>query len=136
MGATKVTRLQQLRAKVLHRLPQSARAEIQAANQKNAEEFVATVEPIIPRGDPANGNLVDTLVIRPGDRSSTAVVVSIGDKAHPHPLHLEAGHRNKDGTHTPAKPYWNPAKRVVTKRAKGRASRAANKAIKAVAAST
>lgn len=100
------------------------------ANQANADEFAGRVAAIIPRGDPSNGNLVDTLVVRPGEESETAVLVSIGGPGHIYPLHLEAGHRSKDGTHVPAKPFWNPAKRVMRKRARSRGARALSKAVK------
>lgn len=121
-----------IRTKAHTLLPERLKAELRQANEQNADEFMARIESIIPRGDPENGNLVDTLVKRPGERSEMAVLVSIGDHQHKHPLHLEAGHRNKDGSHTPAKPFWNPAKAVMRKRLNARAARALRKVVKEV----
>lgn len=121
--------------KILKRLPAALRDQIKAANTKNADEFIKLVATNIPRGDPEDGNLVDTL--HKGDatgnrRSETGVVVTIGGPDQPHPVHLEAGHRNKDGTHVPGKPYWWPARRVLRKRAKSRVARAANAAVRSL----
>ena len=129
---TRVEGLERLKRRLAD-LSEAGRAEILKANQRNADEFADTVRKIIPKGNPEDGNLVDTLEVKPGE-TETGVLVTIGGPDQPHPLHLEAGHRNPDGSHTPAKPYWNPAKRVLKKRARGRASRALNKAIKDVSA--
>jgi hypothetical protein len=112
-------------------LTEEARAEIRKANNASADEFMAKVRAIIPKGDPANGNLVDTLEKQDGE--GTGVIVSIGGPDHPYPLHLEAGHKARDGSHVPGKPFWNPTKRVLSKRHRGRAARALNKAIKKMA---
>lgn len=134
--ATKVEGLARLRAKVLQRFPAAVKADMKAANRKNAEEFAATVRRIIPKGDPKDGQLVETLQISDAEGSETGVEVTIGGPSAPHPLHLEAGHRNRDGSHTAAKPFWNPAKRTMSKKAKGRANRVANKAIKGLTTPT
>lgn len=128
--ATRVEGLERLRAKVLGRLTQAAKAEMKAANQKSADEFAAAVRLALPKGDAEDGHLADTLEVKDSAKSETGVEVSLGDADHPYPFHLEGGHRNKDGSHTPAKPTWNPAKRAVAKRAKSRGQRAANKVIK------
>jgi len=130
MARTKVEGLERLKARV-SALPEKAKAELRVANERNATEFEAMVRSIIPTGDPANGHLKDSLVKGPGI-TETGVVVTIGGPQAPYPLHLEAGHRNADGTHTPAVPFWNPAKRVLRKKQKGRATRAMNKAVKAI----
>lgn len=122
---------ERFRRRMIERLPQAARAEIEKANDANAEEFMTGVRRIIPRGDPANGNLVDTLEKRRG--TGTGVIVSIGGPNQPHPLHLEAGHKARDGSHVPPKPFWNPTKRILRKRMQGRASRALTKAVKIAA---
>lgn len=130
MAKTRVEGLEALRAKVLDRFPEAAKEEMRKANEKNAQEFEAGVRRIIPKGDPKNGNLVDTL--NTAAEGETGFRVTIGGPGAPYPLHLEAGHRNADGSHTPAKPFWNPTKRVLAKRARGRANRGMNKAVKAV----
>lgn len=132
MARVSVEGLERLRAKVLQRLPAKAKALIATANDKNADEFVETVRRIIPKGDAADGHLVDTLEKIPAKDSETGVAVTIGGPDQPHPLHLEGGHRARDGSHVAAKPFWNPAKAVLRKRARGRASRAMSAAVKSI----
>jgi hypothetical protein len=117
---------------VASRLPAAAKAQLKAANEKSADEFVSTLERILPVGDERRGHIRDTLKKRDGDPEfgGVGVLVSLGDAAHPYPLHLEAGHKAADGSHVPGKPAWNPAKRIVAKKHKARIARAANKAIK------
>jgi hypothetical protein len=134
MARTRTEGLKAYRAKLLNRLPDAAKAEMQRANERTADDFLATVKRIIPRGDPKDGNLADTLEKRAGDPEfgGLGVAVSVGGPGHPYPLSLEAGHKAPDGSHVPGKPFWNPAKRLAAKRHKGRASRAQSKAIKSV----
>lgn len=129
--SAKVQGLERLRNKVLQRLPTEARAKLDAANSRNADEFLARVAIVVTKGDPKDGNLVDTLKKEKSDRSETGYAVSIGGPDQPHPMHLEGGHRAPDGSHVPGKPYWNPTKRVMKKRARARNARAASAAIKA-----
>ena len=124
---SRVEGLQRFRQRVLERFPQAARDEIKKANQRSAAEFAATVKRIIPKGDELAPELDQTLEVRDG--TETGVIVSIGGPQAPYPLHLEAGHKARDGSHVPAKPFWNPAKRITAKKHKGRASRALRKAI-------
>jgi hypothetical protein len=125
--ASRVENLARFRTRVLSRFPKAAQDEMKKANRKSAEEFAATVRRIIPKGDALAPELDQTLEIRDGDQ--TGVIVSIGGPQAPYPLHLEAGHKAPDGSHVPAKPFWNPAKRLASKKHKGRASRALRKAI-------
>jgi hypothetical protein len=131
MARTKTENLQRWRQKVLERFPDAAREQMRQANDKSADEFMATIRRIIPEGDADAPELISTLEKRAGDAGfgGLGVVVSIGGPAAPYPLHLEAGHKARDGSHVPAKPFWNPAKRVTTKRHKGRAARALRKAV-------
>lgn len=128
------TQIKVIRQTAAHLLPQKLKDDLREANDHNADEFMDRIRSVIPRGDPDDGNLVDSLSKRAGDRSEMAVIVSIGDAQHKHPMHLEGGHRNADGSHTPAKPFWNPTKRVMAKGIKARASRALRQAIKEVTA--
>lgn len=123
--------LAKLRATLLARLPSEARAEMRKANEKSADDFMQTIRKIIPEGDAEAPELIDTLAKQNVDE--VAVEVSIGGPSAPYPLHLEAGHKARDGSHVPPKPFWNPAKRVVSKRHKGRAARALRKAIQTAA---
>jgi hypothetical protein len=129
--ASRVEGLQRLRQKVLDRFPKAARDVMREANEKSATEFESTVRRIAPKGDDLAPELLETLEKRPGDVEfgGLGVLVTIGGPQAPYPLHLEAGHKARDGSHVPPKPFWNPAKRVVSKRHKGRAARALRKAI-------
>lgn len=131
MARSRTEGMDAYRRRMLSLIPERLQANIRDANDKNAEEFMGLVRRIIPKGEPADGNLVETLEKRAGE--GTSVIVTIGGPEAPHPLHLEAGHKNPDGSHTPPKPYWNPAKRVLRKKARGRSARALNKAIKETA---
>lgn len=112
------------------RLPEAARERMRRANEKNADEFKAKVESIIPHtGDDKGGDLKSTLVKEKLD-NDTGYRVSVGGPEAPYPMHLEAGHMGPDGKPVPGKPYWNPAKQVVKKRARGRSARALNAAIR------
>lgn len=134
MARTRTEGLQQQRQKVLRRFPAAAREEMRRANEKSADEFMALVRRILPPGDPDAPELVSTLEKRPGDETSggLGVIVSIGGPSAPYPMHLEAGHRAADGSHVPGRPFWNPARRVVNRKHKGRAARAQRKAIKTI----
>lgn len=128
MGKTKVTR----KSRALDRLVASVKEAALEGSLENAEAFAKRIRLIIPKGDPKDGRLVDTLETGKVASSETGAFATIGGPAAPHPLHLEAGHRNKDGSHTPAKPFWFPARRVMAKSFNARQSRKINKAIKAL----
>jgi hypothetical protein len=126
-----------LRERLLSRLPKEAREKIAQANEQNAQEFYSTVKAAIPVGRPGEGDkhpgaLVATLKIKP--YGEVGQIVTLGDAAHPYPAHLEFGHRNQDGVHVPAEPFWYPARRVKAKRFRGRIMRAMNAAVKAASA--
>lgn len=129
--ASRTEGLQRFRQKALSRFPKAAQDAMREANDKTADEFMATVRQILPEGDDKAPELVSTLEKRPGDAEfgGLGVVVTIGGPKAPYPLHLEAGHKAADGSHVPAKPYWNPAKQRAAKKHKGRAARALRKAI-------
>lgn len=132
---TRVEGLKRFRAKVLGRLPKAARDQMRQANEKNADEFMGLVRRIIPKGDPEDGRLVDTLRKEDDRLSEVGVRVTIGgqETGQKHPMHLEGGHRAADGTHVPGKPFWNPSKTVTTKRAYARNRRSRNKVVKEMA---
>lgn len=115
------------------RLPEAAREQMRRANERNATEFKQKVESIVPHtGDDKGGDLKSTLVMEKSD-NDTGYSVSIGGPEAPYPMHLEAGHMAPGGKKVEGKPYWNPAKQVVKKRARGRAARALNKVVKEAA---
>jgi hypothetical protein len=119
----------------MERLPDAALAQMLGANLTSATEFEAFIRRGLPRGTPEDGHLVDTLQLRRGKESRTAILVSIGDAEQTHILHREAGHRNADGSHTPAKPLWYPALRVLKKRHRKRASDALKRVVAIVSGS-
>lgn len=124
--------LERFKARVLALAGPQAEAALKRANELNAEDFRATVARIIPRGDPEDGHLVDSLRVEPSGDTGSAV--SIGDAKHPYPLHLETGHKLPSGKTVPGKAYWFPSKRVTAKKARGRLVRAERLVIKAAAA--
>jgi hypothetical protein len=132
--SAKLVDVDELKARLLRLAGPDAFMAIKAANQKNAQEFASTVARVIPRGDERAGHLVDTL--RQSDYGDLGAQVEIGGAGtgYPYPAHLEWGHRNKDGSHTPGKPFWFPAKVVIAKRARLRVLRAQRALIKSVAA--
>lgn len=128
--ASRVEGLERFKRKVQQRLTPKAKEISKKANRRNAQEFDGLVRRALKRGDPARGHLVDTLAME--DVGETGVQNSLGDAAHPYPMHLEGGHRNADGSHTAPQPTWNPAKVVMKKKAKARANRAASEAVKSM----
>jgi hypothetical protein len=131
MAKTRTEGLQRFRQKVIQKFPDAARQVMADANNKTADDFMATIRRIIPEGDADAPELIATLEKRQGDPEygGLGVVVSIGGPDAPYPLHLEGGHKARDGSHVPPKPFWNPAKRLAAKRHKGRAARALRKAV-------
>ena len=136
MADPKIEGMERWKAKVGSRLSPALKAQMKADNGKSADEFMKLVARNIPRGDPKDGHLADSLKKEDATRSETGVAVSIGDAAHPYPMHLEGGHRTANGKHVPGKPFWNPAKRVLVKRHRSRSARGVNKVIKAMAGPT
>jgi hypothetical protein len=120
-----------LRRKLLAIIGPKAEAEIGKANMQNAEDMARTARSAVPRGDPELGHLANTITAR--QTTTTAAEASIGDENYHYPLHLEVGHRARDGSHVPAKAFWFPSRRLVKKRTYGRLARAERKAIKAIA---
>lgn len=131
MAKSRTEGLAEFRQRVLQRLPKEAKDQMAKANEKSADEFFSLVERIIPRGDDEDGHLADTLV-KEAIPGGVGFKVSLGDAAHPYPLHLEGGHLAADGSHVPPVEFWNAARHQVAKRHKGRASRAISKAVKIV----
>lgn len=129
--ANEVRGLDSLRAKIA-KLPEEAKRLMREANEKNANEFKAKVLSIIPTDE---GELAASVEMTSGD-TETSFQVAIGGPETPYPLHVEGGHMTKSGTLVPAKPFWNPAKRVTKKRAQSRAARALSKAAKSIAGPT
>jgi hypothetical protein len=124
----KAANIERMRTRMLAIVGPKAEAMILKANELSAKQFAATVRRAIPRGDPKGGELVNTIVTEQPTR--VGVSVSIGNPEVPYPLHLETGHRARDGTHVPGKAYWFPAKQVTKKSARNRVLRAERAAIK------
>jgi len=129
--SAKIVGGENLKAKAKFVLTTKGMSILQKANIANAKQFADLVRTAIPQ-DPEShrgAHLVDTL-----EQTSvppTGAQVSIGTAAVPYPLHLETGHRARDGSHVPAKAYWFPAKRVVQKGSRARTLRSYRAAIKA-----
>ncbi len=126
--ANGVENLERLKRRI-EKLSDAAKTKMEKANALNSAEFEAKVNAIIPHtGDAKGGDLKATLTRERGE-TETGWKVSIGGPGAPYPLHLEAGHMGPGGKPVPAKPFWNPAKRVLRKRAEGRRNRALKQAV-------
>lgn len=130
--------LDRLRAKVLGKLPAAAKSKLKAANVKNADDFFGRVQPLIPREDGSDprrspGTLASTLT--KGEQGELGAFVALGGPAAPYALHLEAGHRTKNGATVPPKRFWNPVRRLMRKTARSRQTRAIREAAKIAAGS-
>lgn len=121
-----------LAAKVA-RLPAAVAEALKAVNGQNAEEFAQRVRAVIPVDDAASVHLAETVRTEPG-KSPLARRAVVGGPEAPYPAHLEYGHIGPGGVHVAPRPFWWPTWREGKRRFKGRASRAASKAIKLVAA--
>jgi hypothetical protein len=127
--SAKVEGLERLRARMMALVGPDQEGALLKANTASAREFERLVRSAVPVGDPAGGHLVSTLGSR--QVGPTGVEVSIGEPgSQGYPLHLEAGHRARDGSHVPGKPFWYPAKRLTKKRARSRIVRAERAVIK------
>jgi hypothetical protein len=131
--SAKVLGLDSLRDKMLRLAGPEGKAQLKAANEKSAKEFMNLVRIACPRDDDAGGHLIDTLTQE--ERGEVGVTVSIGREGGEfgYPLHLEAGHKAKNGKHVPPKPFWFPSLRVLRRRSAGRGQRAIRVVVKAIA---
>jgi hypothetical protein len=125
VASVRTLNIPRFKEKVLKRLPQGVKDAVRAANEKNADEFMAKVRQIVPTD---TGHLASTLSKQAG-KTETAVAVGIGDAEEPAGP-IEWGHKARDGSHVAGRPFFYPARRVGFKRWKGRTARAASKAIK------
>lgn len=131
MGA-RILNLEKLTAKFAA-LPKQVREAAIKANDDNANDFMAQVAAIVPRGDRVP-HLASTLEKAPGVKPGSTKV-SIGGPQAPYPAHLEFGHLAKGGRHVPAEPFWFTTLRVNKKRFKNRRNRLARAAIRTLSAS-
>ena len=133
-GRTTTEGLDQLKAKLLQRLPRAARAQIRLANEKSAAELMSRVLVIIPVDAAGTDGVHLRNSVKRGDFADgdTATFVSVGSAEAPYPAHLALGHRAKDGTHVPGKDFWYAPKRVLRKRVNARMARAMSAAIKSI----
>ncbi len=114
---------------ILEKLSPALKARMSAINERAAKDHAALVARIIPVGDPERGNLVTTLKVEPSERQEVAFLVSIGGPQNPYPMHLEVGHRARDGSHVEGLNYWFPPRRIVQRRRRAAAKAAMQDAI-------
>jgi HK97 gp10 family phage protein len=151
---TKVQGLDRLKKK-LQRFPAVVEQEIRAAMEQSANEIVNMAKSLVPVdggdlrdsigwtwGDAPEGAMVLGKVRRGGSGNLVITVYAGGGDAF-HARWVEFGtapHTNggrfagSDNPGTSAQPFFYPAFRATRKRAKGRVTRAVNKAAKRVAA--
>lgn len=143
--ASKIIGLENLRRK-LKAMPQRIEAQIRAALEKSADEIVAMAKALVPVD---SGALRDSIGWTWGDPPSGAMVLGTAKEGEMR-ITIYAGTRDKKlgdadafyarfvefGTQKmSAQPFFYPSYRANKKRARGRITRAINKAVKEVAAS-
>jgi HK97 gp10 family phage protein len=152
--ATKVLGLDRLRKK-LQRFPEVAEAEIKAAMEASANEIVALAKSLAPTD---SGDLRNSIAWTYGDAPKGAIVLGRVKASNSGNLritvyaggpdayyarfiefgtapHINGGRFAGSGhPGTSAQPFFYPAYRAARKRARGRVTRAVNKAAKRVAA--
>lgn len=143
MARTTVTGLADMKKRIAA-LTKEVREELQAANEKSADELVARIKRTIPVGPAENGHLRDTVRKEPG-RHELSVTVKEGTPEQPYAAQVEFGHfvhLNSVGdvvgkssgdvarkVHVPPQPHFFTSVKVEAKKHRGRAVRAVNKAI-------
>lgn len=105
-----------------------AEAEAKRACDVAADELVARVKAAVPRGDPRNGHIVDS--VQKYQKDEHTVAVKIGGDATPYAAALEFGHAAPDGSRVPPQKVFFPQVRVINKRHGRRIRRWFRKAIK------
>ena len=126
-GGVNVSGLEEFEAKV-RRLPLAVQAELKAANEQNALDFMQRILAIIPI---RTGKLVSSL--KKINVGLIGVKVELGDTKPYYMNFVEYGHMDR-GKHVPPDPFWWPTWRLNKRRFRSRLSRAGNKAIKKVLA--
>lgn len=128
VGTTELYRkLRQIRPEILR--------ELTPVMAKSANELASTAKALVPRG-PGPDHLADTIEGHVVDGGRGFEVTAGGDtvdsKIQAHAV--EGGRRSSAKTGgMDARPYLNPAKRLMAKRIRGRINRGINKALKKVA---
>lgn len=114
--------------KKLNAIPKATRVEVRRVLDKSADEMVALARGLVAVDE---GDLLNTIEKADG-KHEMAVVVRAGGAAttvngYDHSIAVEHG-----TTHSAEQPFFWPSYRAIKKRAKGRATRAIRKAVRAV----
>lgn len=106
----------------------AASEEAKRACKVSADELVNRIKAAVPRGDPRNGHIVDSVHSYQVDENTIAV--KIGSEATPYAAALEFGHAAPDGSRVPPQKVFFPQVRVINKKHGRRIRRWFRKAIK------
>ena len=116
-------------------LPESIASEVKPALDKAGARMVKTIRPLVPVSDDLEknpGELRDSLHVEPGRHDLSIVVVedAVDADGHQIALHVEQGHKAKDGSHVAAKPHFWPGYNLSKKPIRNALNRAMNAGIK------
>lgn len=106
----------------------AAEAEAMRACKVSADELVQRVKASVPKGDPRNGHIQDSVHAYKKDDKTYAV--KIGSEAMVYAAPLEFGHGNADGSRTPPQKVFFPNVKIINKKHGRRIRRWFRKAIK------
>jgi hypothetical protein len=112
----------------LNKARDDAQAEARRACSVSADELVQRVKAAVPRGDPRNGHIVDS--VEKFQDGPDTFGVRIGGDATPYAAALEFGHAAPDGTRVPPQKVFFPSVKIINKRHGRRIRRWFRKAIK------
>ncbi|MGQ2972064.1 MAG: HK97 gp10 family phage protein [Brevundimonas mediterranea] len=112
----------------LKKAREDAASEARRACQVSADELVQRVKNSVPKGDPRNGHITDSVHAYKKDEDTFAV--KIGGEATPYAAALEFGHTAPDGSRVPPQKVFFPNVRVINKKHGRRIRRWFRKAIK------
>lgn len=136
MITCEVKGLEEWKAAILGRLVPVAKERIRQANSESADDLVEQVREAISHTTPpkeAEGHVPLEQTLRKEDHGEVGFRVSVGGPEAPYPLHLDAGHMARDGTHVEAQPFWYVSLRFLSRSRRNRRTAAHRAAVKATA---
>lgn len=95
--------------------PAKMREEIVRVNDRIAMEHVARLMAVVPKGSPYRGHIQSSIRVLTLDGGLTKKI-RIGNVGFKYAAPLEFGHRNRDGSRTPATPFFFPLARLMRRK--------------------
>lgn len=118
-------------AKRVQKVPASVRQAGNVQIDKSVKRFIQTLKRNVPVSEHAP-HIKDSIQIIEGNAEMHERQVTIGTDALKYAVPLEFGHRNRDGSHTPAEAFFVPTTKVVMKYHRAAMRRVVRKALKAL----